>query len=90
MITKWTKFGNYTKQYKSYNYNMSKRVTIVLDDDLAKKLREKQAKQIKESTKSVSFSKVLNETVRIGLKKAQKKLVKILGIHNIALLVKFT
>ena len=47
---------------------MAKRVTIVLDDDLAKKLREKQAKQIKESTKSVSFSKVLNEYVRKGLK----------------------
>ena len=52
------------------NIIMGQRITIVLDDDLAKKLREKQAKQIKESTKSVSFSKVLNETVRIGFKKA--------------------
>ncbi len=47
---------------------MAKRVTIVLDDDLAKKLREKQAKQIKESLKSVSFSSVLNDLVRKGLK----------------------
>ncbi len=47
---------------------MPKRITIVLDDDLAKKLREKQAKQIKESAKSVSFSRVLNEHVRKGLK----------------------
>ena len=47
---------------------MSKRITIVLDDDLAKKLREKQAKQIKESTSSVSFSRVLNEAVRKGIK----------------------
>ena len=47
---------------------MAKRVTVMIDDDLAKKLREKQAKQIKESTKSVSFSKVLNEYVRKGLK----------------------
>ena len=47
---------------------MGKRVTIVLDDDLVKKLREKQAKLIKESTKSVSFSSVVNETLRKGIK----------------------
>jgi len=48
---------------------MAKRVTIMLDDDLLKKLHEIQAKQIKESTKSVSFSRVLNETLRKGLKR---------------------
>jgi len=48
---------------------MGKRVTIVLDDDLAKKLHEIQAKLIRETTKSVSFSKVLNETIRVSLKK---------------------
>jgi len=32
-------------------------------------LHEVQAKQIKESTKSVSFSAVLNETLRKSLKK---------------------
>ena len=47
---------------------MTKRITIVLDDDLAKKLRERQSKLIKESTRSVSFSRVLNETIRKGLK----------------------
>ncbi|MCH8085352.1 MAG: hypothetical protein IIC15_02850 [Thaumarchaeota archaeon] len=47
---------------------MSKRVTIVLDDDLLKKLREKQASLIKKSTKSVSFSRVVNEAIRQGLK----------------------
>jgi hypothetical protein len=41
----------------------------MLDDDLLKKLHEVQAKQIKESTKSVSFSAVLNETLRKSLKK---------------------
>jgi len=47
---------------------MTKRVTIMIDDDLDKKLRLLQAKQIKESTKSVSFSRVINEVVRNGLK----------------------
>ena len=47
---------------------MAKRVTIMLEDDLVKKLHEIQAKQIKETTKSVSFSAVLNETVRKSLK----------------------
>ena len=47
---------------------MSKRITIMLDDDLAKKLRERQSNQIKKSTKSVRFSRVLNEIVRKGLK----------------------
>jgi hypothetical protein len=48
---------------------MAKRITIMLDDDLLKKLHEIQAKQIKESTKSVSFSHVLNKTIRKNLKK---------------------
>jgi hypothetical protein len=47
---------------------MGKRITIVLDDDLVKKLCEKQAKLIKETTKSVSFSSVINETLRKGIK----------------------
>ena len=47
---------------------MAKRVTIVLDDDLVKKLREKQSNQIKKSVKSVSFSSVMNEYIRKGLK----------------------
>jgi hypothetical protein len=47
---------------------MGKRITIVLDDDLVKKLREKQAKLIKESTKSVSFSSVINQTIRKCIK----------------------
>ncbi|MFQ5440968.1 MAG: hypothetical protein ACE5DL_05840 [Nitrosopumilaceae archaeon] len=48
---------------------MAKRVTIMIDDDILKKLHELQAKQIKESSKSVSLSGVLNETVRKSLKK---------------------
>jgi len=49
------------------NFIMGKRITIVLDEDLVKKLREKQAKQIKESTNSVSFSRVVNEILHKGL-----------------------
>ncbi len=47
---------------------MGKRITIVLDDDLVKKLHDKQAKLIKESAKSVSFSRVINETLRKNIK----------------------
>jgi hypothetical protein len=49
---------------------MAKRITIMLDDDLVKKLHEKQAKLIKETTSSISFSKVLNNILRESLKKA--------------------
>jgi len=48
---------------------MSQRITIVMDDDVVKSLRQRQAKLIKDSPKSVSFSRVLNETLRNGLKK---------------------
>jgi len=47
---------------------MGKRITIMLDDDLVRKLHEIQAKKIKISTKSVSFSRVVNEALRKGLK----------------------
>ncbi len=47
---------------------MARRITIILDEDLRKKLHEIQAKQIKKSEKSVSFSRVLNEVLRKGLK----------------------
>lgn len=43
---------------------MAKRVTIMLDDDLDKKLRMIQAKLIQSTNKSVSFSEVINETLR--------------------------
>ncbi len=43
---------------------MSKRVTIMIDDDLDKLLRQKQGKMISQEKKSISFSKVLNLTLR--------------------------
>jgi len=47
---------------------MSKRITIMIDNDLDKKLRDKQAKLIKETQGSYSYSKVMNETIRKVLK----------------------
>ncbi len=44
------------------------RVTIVLDNVLAKKLRIIQSKKISKSNKSVSFSKVINEELRKTLR----------------------
>jgi len=47
---------------------MSKRITIMLDDDLDKKLRLKQAKQIQTEQRSYSFSQALNDALRSSLK----------------------
>jgi len=47
---------------------MSKRVTIMIDDDLDKKLRLRQAKMIQQEQSSYSYSKVLNESLRKNLK----------------------
>ena len=46
---------------------MTQSMTIVLGDDLVKKLKDIQAKLVKESEKSVRFSHVLNELVRKSL-----------------------
>jgi len=48
--------------------SMPRRVTIVLDDDLAKKLRATQSKNIVKSKKSVSFSRVINQELKKVLK----------------------
>ena len=47
---------------------MSKRVTIMIDDDINKKIRMLQAKQIQQEQSSISFSQMLNEQLRNGLK----------------------
>jgi len=48
---------------------MAKIVTIMLDEDIDKKLRLLQAKAIQSTTSSVSFSTVLNQVLRNNLKK---------------------
>ena len=48
---------------------MSRRITIMIDDENFKKLRILQSKLLKQTDSSVSFSKVLNETISNCLKK---------------------
>lgn len=43
---------------------MAKRITIMLDEELDKKIRVLQAKMIQNENKSVSFSKVINEVIK--------------------------
>ena len=47
---------------------MAERITIMLNSDIAKKLRMLQAKKIKESSSTVSFSRIVNEALEKGLK----------------------
>jgi len=47
---------------------MIRRVTITLDDTLVSKIRALQAKKISETKKSVSFSNVIEEVLKQGLK----------------------
>jgi len=44
----------------------------MLEDDLQKKLRERQAKLIRQGNKSVSFSKVVNMALSEAVKKSKK------------------
>ncbi len=52
---------------------MSDRITILLDNDMTKQLRQIQAKMITQTGKSVSFSYVLNLAVKEGLPKLKSK-----------------
>jgi len=48
---------------------MSHRITIILDDEIVKKARNKQAKALLKSKKSVSFSKIVNQCLKECLKR---------------------
>jgi len=51
-------------------YHMaSDRITIMIDKEVAKKLRARQADLLKKSNKSVSFSKVLNDCLKLCISK---------------------
>ncbi len=47
---------------------MGRRVSIMLDDDIDKKLRLRQAKMIQQEQSSYSYSRVLNDALRKSLK----------------------
>jgi hypothetical protein len=46
-----------------------KRVTIVLDDDLDTIIRRIQIKEIRDTNRTVSFSRVINKLLRNSVKK---------------------
>jgi len=47
---------------------MAERKTIMIDDEIIKKIRNKQAKKIKETSATVSFSSIINEMLRDCMK----------------------
>lgn len=47
---------------------MSKRHTILLDEDVEQILRKMQAELIKKTNKSVSFSSLINDTLKKSLR----------------------
>jgi len=47
---------------------MTIRISIMLNENLADKLRALQSKKIRVSRKNVSFSQVVNEVIQKGLK----------------------
>jgi len=46
---------------------MTKRITVMIEDDVDKKLRAKQAKYIQKNNASYSYSKVINDTLKQAL-----------------------
>ncbi len=49
---------------------MSKRITIIIDDEIIKKLHQRQANLIKKEKRAVTFSEILCGTIREGLDKS--------------------
>jgi hypothetical protein len=47
---------------------MTKRVTIMIADDLDKLLRIRQVKRIQQENASISYSRVINDCIRKGIK----------------------
>ncbi len=51
---------------------MLKRISVMLDDELIRKVRSEQARKLYNSEKSISFSQILNQVLRSGLKTMEK------------------
>lgn len=49
------------------------RITIILDDDIVKKLRKRQAKLLMESSKAVTLTSVIKEALNEYLKKEKER-----------------
>ena len=47
---------------------LAKRITLMIDDELDKKLRLLQAKEISKTNSSISYSKIINDLLRKQLK----------------------
>jgi hypothetical protein len=47
---------------------MAKRITVMIDDDIDKKLRQYQAKMIQQSSGAYSYSKTINDVLKKSLK----------------------
>jgi hypothetical protein len=46
------------------NYFVSRRTTVIFDDDVDKKIREFQAKTIKKNNSTYSYSRAVNDLLR--------------------------
>jgi hypothetical protein len=46
---------------------MSKRITVMIDDDIDKKLRQRQARMIQQTSETYSYSKTINDILRKSL-----------------------
>ena len=51
---------------------MGRRITVMVDDENFRKLRILQSKLLKQTDSSVSFSRVLNDTISDCLKKVKE------------------
>lgn len=59
------------KVWKTYEEKfVSKRITIIMNDEIIKKLHQRQANLIKKEKRTVTFSEILCSTIREGLDKS--------------------
>lgn len=50
------------------NEQMNRRISITIDSSVESRLRDLQAKKIQETNRTVSFSNIINQMLREGLK----------------------
>jgi len=55
------------------------KITITMDGNLLKKLREYRANKIKKNLKGISFSQVIEDLTKTGLKHAKKQSLKVIS-----------